>query len=331
MKKLSTFVLAVMMLFPASSLLTACSDDDDDTEEVINPEDNGDKDDEKGEGGDEGKDDGTDDNKKDSTEVDPNNPIIPQDVLEKVQEIYSAATTGPQEVTTVNQLAIITSVCAARQVEGPITITNASLNGEDMTLVTLGGTENKEGQATTMEESQLAAFGKSNDYLLALKNLFTNGTIAADKPVIVTGISLGGMIAQQILGESEIVDNFSIRAVITFGSPFTLPLDRHGIKVVRFADVNDKVPQLGESVLRSGMVPVNGMSKEELNAKLNELDKIEKISRQSKYSGLIETHALSYVEDECWSDVDFMGDAPKTNVLVLKEDMKFYPAPKSKK
>ena len=254
---------------------------------------------------------------------------IPPAVLEKVKAIYSKATIGPQKVTTVNQLAILTSICATRKGDGPISVTKATLNGEKITLVTLGGTEDVEGQATTMEESQLAAFGKSNDYLKAVVKLFDTSVIPQDRPMMVTGISLGGMIAQQLLGQSSVMDRYAIRAIVTFGSPLTLPLDRKGIRVVRFADVHDKVPSLGEMILRMGMVTANEMTPKELAQKLKELDAAEKISCESKYTEMIETHALSYIEDACWSETDFLGDTGKSNVLVLEENMKFYPAPKS--
>ena len=319
MKKIYTFLIAGMMILPTTAAISSCSDDDpiDETENPLDkPQDNNE--------GDSDKDDNNDSS-------DGKLPEIPEEVLVKINEIYSKATTGPQEVKSISHLAILTSICAARDVDGPISVTNATLNNEEITLVTLGGTEFKEGQATTMQESQLAAFGKPNDYLTAVCNLFGNGTIPQNKPVVVTGISLGGMIAQQLLGVQNIVENFDLRAIITFGSPLTLPLERSNVKVVRFADINDKVPQLGETVLRSGMVTGNTISKDELTAIINKLDEAEKIVRQSKYTDMIETHALSYVEDECWNDIDFLGDKNKGNVLKLKEDMKFYPAPQIKK
>ena len=252
---------------------------------------------------------------------------IPQEVLDKVKGIYSKATIEPQKVTTVHQMAILTSICAARQVDGPISVTPAVLNNEEITLVTLGGTEEKEGQATTMKESQLAAFGKPNDYLAAASKLFAEQVVPKNKPVLITGISLGGMIAQQLIGDSLIAADYQVKAVITFGSPITMPIERRGVKVVRFADAHDKVPSLGEMVIRSGMVST-GLNKQELKAALDQLDAQEKITRTSQYTGMIDTHALSYVDEPCWNDVDFLGDPKKSNVLELKETMKFYPAPK---
>ena len=307
MNKLATLLLAVILPIPTGFSLMSCSSD---TPEKIENE-----------------------SEKDPSEGghDIGGITIPKEVLEKVNSIYSKATLEPQTVTTVHELAILTSVCAARKVDGPISVTAARLNDEEITLVTIGGTEDKEGQATSMEESKLAAFGQPNDYLAAVTKLFTDGTISKEKPVLVTGISLGGMIAQQLLGQKEVLDGFQLRAVVTFGSPFTLPLDRQDVKVVRFADVNDKVPSMGEMMLRSGFVKVEGLSKSELVDRMNGLDKVEKITRTSKYTGMIETHALSYIEDACWDDVDFLGDSSKSHVLELTETMKFYPAPKLSK
>lgn len=305
MKKFIILLSVVLGTFVTDSILMSCSDD--------KPADNQDESGELPGGGD----------------LEIGGIKIPAEVLQKVQAIYSKASIEPQEVTTVHQLAILTSVCAARQVEGPITVTAATLNNEDITLVTLGGTEEKEGQATSMKESQAAAFGKPNDYLKAVTKLFEDNTIPQEKPVLVTGISLGGMIAQQLLGVPSIMEHHKLKGIITFGSPITLPVDRKDVKVVRFADVHDKVPQLGESILRMGLITGDQMTKKELTQKLDELDAQEKVARTSQYTGMIETHALSYISDPCWNDVDFLGDVAKKNVLELKETMKFYPAPKS--
>ena len=274
----------------------------------------------------------SDDDEKDaSVEKEDVTDGLPQDLADKIHAIYGQASIEPQTVTTVHQLAILTSVCASLEGRGPITVTPAKLNDKEITLVTLGGTQEVAGQATTMKESQLASFGKPNDYLAAVERLFENGIVPAGKPVLLTGISLGGMIAQQVLGVESITSRFQLEGIITFGSPITLPINRKGVKVVRFADVNDKVPQLGEMPLRSGMVSVAGLDKSEIKALIQQLDDTERVARKSKYAGMIETHALSYVEDACWNDVDFMGDSKKNHKLELKETMKFYAAPKSGK
>ena len=309
MRKITTLTLASLLLLPASSVLTGCSNDNLD-EEFENYATN------------------TETISQGSQDSRCIEKIVPQKVIEKAMEVYSQGTTGPQTITTVNQLAVVTSINSARPTNGPISVTNATLNNEEITLITLGGTENKKGQATGNKESGLASRGKSNDYLRAVVKLFEDKVIPQDKPIIVTGISLGGMIAQQVIGEKLIMDNYNVLAVITFGSPLTMPIERQDVKVVRFADSHDKVPGLGEGSLRSGLLTIGKLSLKNLKKTLKELDDTERIVRTSKYTGMIETHALSYIEDACWSDVDFLGEKPNTNVLVLKEDMKYYPAPR---
>lgn len=311
MKRLTTLYALCFLGFLGSTVLSSCSNDTPTKEEEETTPS------EKPEGV-----PGEDETPKDPEK----DPEASDELLKKLQAIYDHASIDPQQVTTVNQLAILTSYCASQEVAGPITVTPASLNGEEITLVTLGGTEEKEGQATTLKESQLASFGKPNDYLTAVTKLFADQVIPKEKPVLVTGISLGGMIAQQLLGDSLVTTDFTLCGIITFGSPINLPLDRKGVKVVRFADVNDKVPQMGEMLLRTGMVTPH-LTKEELKNTLNQLDEQEKIVRTSQYTELIQTHALSYIDEPCWDDVDFLGSRDRKNVLVLHETMKFYPAP----
>lgn len=257
--------------------------------------------------------------------------VLPSGLLDKIRPIYDRASTKPQRVTTVHELAILTSICATIDGAGPITVTPAALNGENITLVTLGGTEFVEGQATTIEESRLASAGQSNDYLKAVEGLIENGTIPGGKPLLVTGISLGGMIAQQLLGLQELLASrgIQVKGVICFGSPLTPPIERRGVRVVRFADKNDMVPKLGEAALYKKPKGASGWK--EYLAAVKSRNEEEKIVRKSKYTSPIEAHALSYIEDECWNEFDFFGSRDKNNVLVLKDEMKFYPAPKLSK
>lgn len=255
---------------------------------------------------------------------------LPQEMIDRINAIYHATSTGPQTIKTVQQMAIITSICATKQGggRGPITVTPATLNGEEITLLTLGGTEFKKGQATTVTESKLASYGQSNDYLKAVIKLIKNHTVPANKPLFVTGISLGGMIAQQLLGEEKLLNEngIKIKGIVTFGSPLTRPIDRHGVKVVRFADEHDMVPKLGEMPLYNDVKQTGSWSKVQKN--IDKSQNEERILKTSKYTNPLETHALSYIEDSCWDEYDFFGSTNKENVLVLKQGLTFYPAPK---
>lgn len=252
--------------------------------------------------------------------------IISPEVVEQVMAIYRSYTSEDGEVheqiiDSVVDLGVMTSINQADYSRGPISVTPARLTIkgeiEDITLVTLGGTQNLEGQATTMKESELASKGMSNDYLKAVLKLFEDGTIPKEKPVFISGISLGGMIAQQLLGESFIVDNFIIRAVVTFGSPITMPFDRHNVKVVRFVDSNDIVPKLGEM----------GMSNKN-DSRIAGLHNTERIMLKGAHKDGVETHALSYINDPVWKEYDFMGIKGGNSTIELLDKLTFYKAPK---
>ena len=244
-----------------------------------------------------------------------------QELIDKVNNVYWKYNIGPQVVIKPQNLAVLTSMCSfGKNVNrGPIAVANSLLNGEEITLVMLGGTQIKEGQATTFEESKLSSYGKDNDYLKAVLNLFKNEeVISKDKPLLIVGISLGGMIAQQLLSKEEITNNFNIKSIICFGSPLVIPLDRKGIRIKRFCDKGDIVPKLE-------------IFKVKFSKKKKELDKKEKILESGGYKTKIESHALSYVSNECWDKYYFYGEENGNNKLELIEEIKFYEAPKMEK
>ena len=244
-----------------------------------------------------------------------------KEMIDKINNIYWQYNTGPQVVKTPHDLAVLTSMCAFGKdnKNGPIGVCNCLFNGkEEVTLIVLGGTQFKDGQATRLLESKLSIASKDNDYMTALLNLFRNNTIPKDKPVIVSGISLGGMIAQQLLMYDDIVKNFKFKSIICFGSPLTRPLDRKGIRIRRFSDHGDIVPKLGQLRLKLNFK----------NRKLKKsLDKEEKIFEDGKYKTMLESHALSYVQSDVYLKYDFYGGVNGTNTLELLEDIKYYDAP----
>ena len=246
-----------------------------------------------------------------------------QELIDKVNQVYWKYNIEPQVVTTPQNLAVLTSMCSfGKNVNrGPIAVAKSLLNGDEITLIMLGGTQIKEGQATGFEESKLSAYGKDNDYIKALVNLFQKKDkkgkyiIPKNKPLLITGISLGGMIAQQLLSKDEIINNYKIKSIICFGSPLVKPLDRKNIRVKRFCDKGDIVPKLETLSVK-------------FSKKRKKLNKCEKILEDGCYKTKIESHALSYVSNKCWDKYDFYGDKKGTNKLEILEEIKFYDAPK---
>ena len=206
------------------------------------------------------------------------------------------------------------------------------LNGEEATLVNLGGTMFVDGQATGIKEDLLSAMEQTNDYLKNIIRLFystkEDGTplVPADKPVIVSGISLGGMVAQQLLAQKDLMNDFDIKAIICFGSPLLAPHDRtESTRVVRFCDTMDIVPYLGKSMMRD--ILAQEIFDREPSEMIRELDDQEMIKKDGGYKSPISAHALSYVDGSCWEGYDVLGVYGGNNQMIMQEDMQFYANP----
>lgn len=241
---------------------------------------------------------------------------------------YKDVNTEAQTISGSKELALLSSVTSSAKQAGPITITPAKLNDKEITLITLGKEEIISGEATGIREDVLESLEKTNDYLVDVMNLFEttdeNGNliIPEDKPIIVVGSSLGGMVAQQLLAQENLTSKYDFEAIICFGSPLIAPESRtENTKVVRFCDEKDIVPQLGKEYLT-----------EELDEELlQELYDKEVIQEDGKYSTFIDAHMVSYVENKCWNNYDVFGVKNGENKITLKENMKFYEAPTLKK
>ena len=248
--------------------------------------------------------------------------IKKEELINKINNIYWKYSIDPQTVKKPQDLAVLTSICSfGKNVNrGPIAVAKSLFNNEEITLLMLGGTQFKKGQATTFKESKLASKGKENDYIKALLKIFNakdekdNFIVPKEKPLIISGISLGGMIAQQLIGYEEIISKYNIKSIICFGSPITKPFDRKNIRIKRFCDKNDIVPKLGETSFNTKKAK-------------KILDENEKILENGNYKTKIESHALSYVENSCWDKYDFYGEKNGKNELKILEKIKFYEAP----
>lgn len=251
--------------------------------------------------------------------------------LKKMKKYYTTMDSSARTLTTAWDMAYMDSACSS-PAHGSIGITKARLNDEPVTLITLGGTCLKDGQASGIEEDLLSALEQSNDYLRNIVKMFDavdeNGqpVIPEDKPVVVTGISLGGMVAQQLLAQKDIVKRFDIKEVICFGSPLLAPFSRReGTHIVRFCDTMDIVPYLGRSTLID-LIRQEGFGKNPLRY-VKALDRKEAIVKEGGYKSPISAHALSYIEGECWNGYDVLGIYGGNNQIVMEEDIQFYENP----
>ena len=247
---------------------------------------------------------------------------IPEEIINRINNIYWQYTIGPQIVRKPKDLAVLTSMSSFGKDNhnGPIGIAKCKFNNnEKITLILLGGTQIKKGQATTITESKLSTKGKDNDYLDAVLKVFKEkDVIPKENPIIIAGISLGGMIAQQIISKKEIIDNYKIKSIICFGTPLVKPLNRNNIRVKRFIEKGDIVPKFESLQIKIGK---NKKTREKLNIE-------EQILENANYKTMLESHALSYVENTKFDEYDFYGEKNGKNELEILEEIKYFEAPK---
>ena len=248
-------------------------------------------------------------------------------LIKRISAAYGSVQLGPATLTCSKELAVLSASCASTDNTGPIGIVPAILNNNgiktDITLITLGGTEFVDGQATNITTDILSGLELNNDYLRAIVKLFKtqdaegNNIIPLDKPIVVAGISLGGMVAQQLLAQEYITENYKIINIISFGSPIICPNYRTDYTTVRrLCDTIDIVPKLSVTEI--------------LDFDTAKLDKIERIDKTGGYKTFIGGHALSYVDAECWNSFDVLGFENGNASLELLEEIKFYDAPLQK-
>ena len=281
-------------------------------------------------------------------------PILPSDFKRfgnKMKELYTSFDITPRTLKTSWDLAYFDSACSGRKIAGPIGVVPVKLNGEDFTLMILGGTAFVKGQATGVAEDTLSAFEKQNDYLTNIVKVFNskdengNPVVPKDKPVIVSGISLGGMVAQQLLSREDIMSNFDLRYIICFGSPLLAPEFRtENTTVVRFCDTMDIVPYLGRPEMSQFMfkaffamnIPVNGewgknIITNDPTSLIAKLDRQEMILKEGNYKSPISAHTLSYVDGDCWTGYDVLGVYGGSNEIEMLSEVQFFADPSIQK
>ena len=88
----------------------------------------------------------------------------------------------------------------------------------------------------------LVGFEQDNRYIQNVRAAILNN-VPAGSNLLVTGHSLGGMVAQQVAADSQIKSNYNVLNTVTFGSPLIDGFQREGT-VKRLGDTSDPVPYL---------------------------------------------------------------------------------------
>lgn len=229
------------------------------------------------------------------------NSITKEDIIlfiQKIKEVYQSEYDG-DEVTLdcIKDATILCGLPSASDEYGAICI--GKLKNKSGYVVALGGTDliNTE-ENLGIKEDLLSAFNKDNDYKKnAIKAIIE--TIPNGEDIYIYGLSLGGMVLQQVIADIDIKKNYSIKVAVAIGSPIT---DVNRQKIIFIEDATDVVPTLSVKSLLFSKIYINYDTH---------------INRDGGYKTFIGAHVLSYADSDVWNDIDIFGIINGANSLII--------------
>lgn len=207
---------------------------------------------------------------------------------ERIKTVYEKGyEQGEMQLTCAKDAAVLCGLSSASDENGAICI--GKLKDRSGYIVTLGGTEvfNKN-ENLGIREDILAGFHHSNEYKKSVIKAIQDN-IPAGEDIYIYGYSLGGMVMQQVLSDRSMRNSYNICAAVTFGSPVTA-LNRQ--KIVFLEDSSDLVPSMSAMSLLAGKI-----------CRSYDIH----IVRDGGYMTTAGGHALSYVDNPIWDDIDLAG------------------------
>lgn len=192
--------------------------------------------------------------------------------------------------------------------EGPISITKGILTYQnwwwteqkEVYVVCLSGTDTDAQNTTTGYFTDLlSGFEFDNKYVRNVKKAIQNN-VPAGSNLIISGHSLGGMIAQQVAADKDMKDSYNIMNTVTFGSPLIDGFEREGM-VRRLGDTSDVVPYLSVSTFLNIAWQAGGLHRED----------------GGYGSNLLGAHCESYNRQDIWGTYDAGGEKNGSRTLTL--------------
>ena len=199
--------------------------------------------------------------------------------------------------------------------QGPISIVKGTLKkglftSKTVYLVTLSGTELVLNQSTEVLTDLFSGFNLDNAYYSNVVSVICQN-IPQGSNLIIAGHSLGGMVAQQVAGNSTVKSRYNILNTVTFGSPLLSAGTREGT-VKRLGDVSDVVPFLSVHTLVNTVWAMAGLNRED----------------GGYYMRPITAHNESYGRSDVWGRYDVTGTKNGGYNLVLDMSTRvFYQSP----
>ena len=189
-------------------------------------------------------------------------------------------------------------------VYGPITVTKGTYvsgsTSKTVYLVTMSGTEMVSGQSTGYLTDLLSGFNLNNAYYKNIVNVIT-GNIPTGSNLILAGHSLGGMVAQQVAGDSTVKSKYNVMNTVTFGSPLLAAGTREGT-VKRLGDTSDVIPYASGSTINNTIWAICGLQRENGGYGMDALS----------------AHTQSYLRSDVWGAYDAVGIKNGGTKLILQ-------------
>lgn len=210
--------------------------------------------------------------------------------------------------------------CNQPQHQGPFSITQGTLTTKNwlgkksskaVYVIALSGTDTDvKNQSTGYWTDLLVGFERDNKYIQNVRNAIVSN-VPKGSNLVVTGHSLGGMVAQQVAADSTIKKNYNVLNTVTFGSPLINGFQREGT-VKRLGDTSDPVPYLSLTTFTNIVWQSAGLNKESGNYGTN----------------LLGAHCESYNRADVWGAYDVTGTKNGGATLTLNmATTRFYYSP----
>ncbi|MCH5197690.1 MAG: hypothetical protein J1E34_02180 [Oscillospiraceae bacterium] len=194
-----------------------------------------------------------------------------------------------------NAAELMSFVLVSKEFTTPVRIVPAVLseNGEEteIYLVSLMGVKSNIAQVNSSANLFAAAFNMDNPYSDFVKDvIFEN--IPEGSSVVFAGHSMGGMIAQHLRADADLIENYEIVHTVTSGSPLILTgsAKTEG-GLVRLCDKFDLIPLLSPATLFCFSKQIKTATREDGGYLFNP-------------DG---AHNLSYMRSDVWGSYDALG------------------------
>ena len=195
---------------------------------------------------------------------------------------------------------------------GPITVTEGVLKdgktSKKVYVIGLSGTDMVKNQSTGLLIDLLSGFCLDNDYLRNVVSVI-NVNIPKNSNLILTGHSLGGMVAQQVAADKSVKDGYNVLNTLTFGSPLLAAGSREG-STIRLGDTFDAVPYLSGSLFNNTLWAIFGLNREDGG-----------YWKKMDFEG---AHVKSYAREDLWGKYDAIGKKNGSAKIVLDMDTLVY-------